>query len=183
MTRLTLRLGLGAAALVAAASLSACAPAVVWPGASLAPAQSSCPEGLVDSVRSAVLGDSTAITFSEVGIDAIEPAALRGFFAGGCVMGFGGELGQGARIDGVYAFAVTPVDEGALHAALEGAGFTESSQSWTKPGANAAELWEVLTESAESISKESLLDLSSEFPEATFLLASFHTTVDPAAIQ
>jgi len=184
MTRLTRGVALAAAVLLSSASLAACAPAVAWPGASLFPGQSSCPDGFIDSVAAAVVGEEVGITFSEVGPEALTPASLRQFFPRGCFMAFSGELAPGSRIEGLYAFAVTPVDETALENAILADGFSPDSVGWTRTGSAKNEQWEILAQSAADVSGDGgLVDLEASFPEATYLLASFHTTLDSAAVQ
>ncbi|OJX63339.1 MAG: hypothetical protein BGO95_00300 [Micrococcales bacterium 73-13] len=161
------RLRLGAVAIAAialGASLTACSGPAGGAG-------SACPAGFIDATNAQVKQSGVDVTFAPASVADFQPSELQSFLASACVVAFSGNIQQGAAA-GQFAFLTSEPDEAALGKAIEQLGFTGSGGTWTKPSSDTEV--DVIAANTPSNDGTALVDLATVFPEAKYVVSSFH---------
>jgi hypothetical protein len=163
--RSSIRLAAALGVLMLGASLVACA----------APAPSLCPAGFVDTANAAAVDSDLKVTFTAGTVSDVQPAALQSWVQSACIVKFSGELNDGTA-DGTFSFVTTAIEGEAFALAVDQLGYTGDAGSWTKQDAATPNEAEVITASKPSTDGTSIIDLSTAFPEAQYVISSFHFT-------
>ncbi len=163
--------GIVALALAAAGALalSGCASA--------APAStSSCPDGVLDSIKQVIAGETSEAPFTvEVGaIGDVEPAGIQTLVAGACVIRFAAQS-EDASLDGTFVFA-PGAKSAAVEQAITAAGYTDNddgSYSYeSSDGSTQAQVEGDTVADADEQTAEGDPTFSQYFPGDTLLIAS-----------
>lgn len=165
--RASIRTAVACGILALGASLVACS----------APIASACPAGFVDTANAKAVEHDLQVTFTAGTVSDVEPAALQSWVQGACIVAFTGGLGDGAA-DGTFAFVTSDIDGEAFALAVSQLGYTGDAGSWSRQDAATPNETDKIAVSTPSTDGSAIIDLSTAFPEAKYVIASFHFSAE-----